>query len=170
MKLYTIGYEGSGVQTFLDVLGAHAVQTLVDVRELPLSRKPGFSKSALSQAARAQGLNYVHLSSLGCPREIRHEYRADGDWVRYTRRFMGYLYTQQESIQTLAARALLESCCLMCFEADHNFCHRNYVAAHVAAVVGNQIEIVHLRATSPSQVVAPLAAKAAAQADKPARR
>ncbi len=170
MKLFTIGYEGLNAQTFFGLLLKNQIHTLVDVRELPLSRKAGFSKSALAQNAQARGLNYAPFSALGCPREIRHAYRADTDWARYTRRFMAYIKTQDEAIANLATRALTESCCLMCFEADHNFCHRSYVAAQVAAVVGGKLEIVHLRATSPSQVVAPLAAQVATRTDRPTRR
>ena len=170
MKLLTIGYEGLTVQTFLDLLLKNKVRTLVDVRELPLSRKPGFSKSALSQNVAAYDLNYIHLAALGCPREIRHAYRADADWARYTRRFWAYLRTQDEAIARLGARSLTETCCLMCYEADYKYCHRSYVAAQVASVVGHRLEIVHLHTTSPSQVVAPSATRAAARADKPIRR
>ena len=73
--LWTIGYEGFTSDEWLDSLVASGVQTVVDVREMPLSRKPGFSKSRLADALRARGIEYVHLRSLGNPKEYRHRLR-----------------------------------------------------------------------------------------------
>ncbi len=81
IELMTIGYEGLTVAGFLDLLRRCRVSRLVDVRELPISRKPGFAKAALSAAIEARGIRYEHLVALGCPREIRHRYREDGDKV-----------------------------------------------------------------------------------------
>jgi len=61
------------------------VKTVVDVRELPLSRKKGFSKSAFCDALSAHGIAYLH--ALGCPKPIRNPYKADGNWQTYTRDF-----------------------------------------------------------------------------------
>ena len=56
MTLMTFGYEGLDIESFLAVLKKNGITLLVDVRELPLSRKKGFSKTALSAAAEKQGL------------------------------------------------------------------------------------------------------------------
>ncbi|MBI5291596.1 MAG: DUF488 domain-containing protein [Chloroflexi bacterium] len=149
MKLMTIGYEGLATAQFFDLLTAGRVQTIVDVRELPLSRKPGFSKSALALSTAAHSLEYIHVPALGCPREIRHEYRDDGDWQRYTRRFRAYLSTQTEAIHDLSQLAQRNRCCLLCYEADPNFCHRLFVAERVVEIVGTSLKIVHLMATAP---------------------
>ena len=146
--LMTIGYEGLTLADFLAILRRVNVETLVDVRELPLSRKPGFSKSALSAAVTAREIQYVHVPALGCPPDIRHDYRNDGDWQRYTQRFCAYLDTQQDVIQSLALRTRNERCCLLCFEADPAFCHRSYVAERVRGVVGDSRAVVHLQATA----------------------
>ena len=63
--LYLIGYEKSGLAEFLATLGAAGVKTLVDVRDLPLSRRAGFSKRQLQAAVEAAGMRYVHLRALG---------------------------------------------------------------------------------------------------------
>jgi uncharacterized protein (DUF488 family) len=77
--LFTLGYEGLNVDTYIAALKLHDIHTLVDVRELPLSRKKGFSKNVLAARLDAEGIGYLHLRSLGAPRPIRHALRADGD-------------------------------------------------------------------------------------------
>jgi uncharacterized protein (DUF488 family) len=147
MNLATIGYEGLKAINFFNILLAYHVKTLIDVRELPLSRKPGFSKGALGVQALKLGLHYVHLDNLGCPRNIRDGYRADGDWSRYTLRFLAYLRSQEREIENLLNLVSVESCCLLCFEADPSRCHRSYVANAVAQMAGTELEIIHLGAT-----------------------
>lgn len=144
MELLTIGYEGLTTHGLLRLLRSYGIQTLVDVRELPLSRKPGFSKSALATVAARRRLRYLHIPELGCPREIRHDYRADGNWDRYLRRFSVYLSTQDDAVASLAHLARTERCCLLCFEADARYCHRSLVAARVAPLMGQRTKVVHI--------------------------
>lgn len=147
MKLATIGYEGLNVINFFDILLANRVNILIDVRELPLSRKPGFSKGALGKQALNLGLQYVHLGHLGCPRNIRYDYRQDGDWDKYTSRFLAYLRSQEREIENLLSLVSVESGCLLCFEADPSRCHRCYIADALAQLAGTELEIIHLGAT-----------------------
>lgn len=141
----TIGYEGLSQHLFFDALRASGVQTIVDVRELPLSRKRGFSKSALAGTAASYEMTYVHLGELGCPRPIRYDYKADRDWDRYVRRFTAYLDTQNVAIAHLATRIKRERCCLVCYEADYNACHRTLVAERVVHLLDGSVCITHLR-------------------------
>lgn len=82
MTIFTIGYEGLDIDAFLSLLAKHDINTVVDVRELPLSRKPGFSKKALGTALNLSGREYVHMVQLGCPKTVRERYRYDGNWKR----------------------------------------------------------------------------------------
>jgi uncharacterized protein (DUF488 family) len=141
-SLYTIGYEGIDIERFLALLRAHDIQTLVDIRELPLSRKPGFSKKALERRLARADIQYIHVQSLGCPREIRQQYRADGDWTRYEVAFVAHLQTQEAALAAVSASAAEARCALMCFEADASFCHRRMVAAAVAPLC--QVPVVHI--------------------------
>lgn len=129
--LYTVGYEGLTPKTFWSKLVEHGVETVVDVRINPLSRKPGFSKTPLSIEAAVRGIGYQHWRKLGCPREILLEYRANQDWDRYTVRYWEYLRTQEEEVRCLAELARMTTCCLVCFERDPAFCHRSFVADFV---------------------------------------
>ena len=58
--LFTLGYEGLTIEAFIARLQSAQVKTVVDVRELPLSRKKGFSKSAFCAALSAHGIAYLH--------------------------------------------------------------------------------------------------------------
>jgi uncharacterized protein (DUF488 family) len=134
LALYTFGYEGLTIEAFVERLKQARVQLIVDVRELPLSRKKGFSKTAFRELLAAVGIDYEHRPALGCPKPVRDRYKADGDWQVYTRGFLAHLNTQKGEIANLTAATLAQTACLVCFEADFGFCHRTYVAraAHQA--------------------------------------
>jgi len=150
MRLRTIGYEGLSIEEFWARLVSNGIETLVDVREVPFSRKPGFSKARLAQAASEHGICYLHLPSLGCPKEIRYAYREDNDWSLYTTRFKAYLETQDLAVAELARLVAEQECCLLCFEADPAFCHRSYVAEKVATHFHAPFTIHHITALTPS--------------------
>ena len=144
--LFTIGYEQLDATRLIAELRACGIHTLVDVRELPLSRKRGLSKNGLKQTLAENGIDYWHLHALGCPREIRHAYRADHDRRRYTSAFLAYLATQQEAVSELAQYVLDHRCALLCFEADAATCHRSYIVDAVQQTLAPQpLQIVHLR-------------------------
>lgn len=143
MSIFTIGYEGLDTEGFLALLRTGDVETVVDIRALPLSRKPGFSKSTLRQTLERNGFDYLHVPELGCPKPIRDQYRQDENWSRYTADFLHYLAQQDDAIGELAAMATTTTCALLCYEADFNFCHRSMVADAMRAV--NGLPIHHLQ-------------------------
>jgi len=126
--LYTFGYEGLDIDAFVARVRVAGVQTVVDVRELPLSRKKGFSKTAFGDALVKAGVAYLHAPTLGCPKEIRNRYKADGDWAAYTQAFLAYMNTQAAATRELVKLSKATTACLVCFEADYTMCHRTYVA------------------------------------------
>ena len=145
MVLQTLGYEGLSIEEFLAVLASRRVDTLIDVRELPLSRKCGFSKTSLAESLSALGIRYIHARSLGCPKAIRHEYRTTMDWARYSQQYRAHLAEQGEAIESLLTLARQGNCCLMCFEADAARCHRWFVAEEIAEESGGEVAVRHLR-------------------------
>lgn len=128
MTVFTIGYEGLDIDTFMLLLKEHGIDTIVDIRELPLSRKRGFSKKALAHALDVEGHCYLHLRELGCPKPVRDRYRVDGNWERYTRGFLKHLQGQQSALEQLFKLSTDSHCALLCYEADFNLCHRSLVA------------------------------------------
>lgn len=154
MTVFTIGYEGMNIREFLLRLSEHRIETVVDVRELPLSRKPGFSKTALGNSLNAAGLDYVHMVELGCPKPVRDCYRADGDWRRYTEGFLKHLKKQEDAIAELSQLAASSNCVLLCYEADFKFCHRSMVADALRKHCGAKIEHIataNLRTANPAR-------------------
>ena len=153
IDLMSIGYEGLSPAEFFDILKRSKVSRVVDVRELPISRRPGFAKTALATGLAAHGMNYTHIPILGCPRQIRHEYRDDGDWAEYSRRFKSYLESRLPVLEDLSKLVVEEQCCLLCFEEDYNFCHRSYVAERLATVMEGSLRILHLTGPIQGRVV-----------------
>ena len=144
--LSTIGYEASSLEDFIATLHAAGIHTLIDVRELPISRRPGFAKTALSSALTAEGIRYVHLKWLGDPREGREAARAkDFDkFLRIYTRHLGSASAQADLAE--AARLSAENgACLMCYERDHTTCHRLLVAKAIAAKLPTQIKHLGVR-------------------------
>jgi len=142
MTIFTVGYEGRSLEDVLAGLNAQGIQLVADVREAPISRKKGFSKSALSEALNGAGIGYTHIRALGCPKPIRDAYKEDGDWTRYTQAFMQHLRQQQPAIEQLAQIVAAQPTALLCYEADFNRCHRTYVAVAVAVKTG--IDVRHI--------------------------
>jgi uncharacterized protein (DUF488 family) len=139
LTIFTASYEGRSLDDFLADLRARGVRLVADVREAPISRKRGFSKTALSDALRGAGIAYLHIRALGCPKVIRDRYREDGDWVRYTQSYMKHLRQQQSAVEGLVAATDAQPTALLCYEADFNRCHRTYVAHAVAAQSGSAV-------------------------------
>jgi uncharacterized protein (DUF488 family) len=146
MTVFSIGYEGLDIDAFMSLLAEHGIETVVDIRELPLSRKPGFSKKALANVLNLSGREYVHMVDLGCPKPVRDRYREDGNWKRYTDGFMKYLKTQDDAIAELSSLAASSNCALLCYEADSNFCHRSMVANAVKDYCGARVT--HIKAAA----------------------
>lgn len=156
MKLYTIGYEGIRIEAFAPYLAEHGIEMIVDVRQLPLSRKPGFSKSALAANLSRHDLGYMHRPELGCPKLIRNQYRENKDWNQYAKSFLTYIATQDKALSNLANFASLTTCALLCFEADYNFCHRSMVAdavAHRAKLMVSHITPAAVKAAKAAQPI-----------------
>jgi uncharacterized protein (DUF488 family) len=131
--LFTIGYEGLDLPSFLKFLVFHKVDVLVDVREIPLSRKKGFSKSQLADALDRKGIRYEHIKALGSPSPIRKQLKADWDYDAFFSAYDEYLADQKEALDRL--REIVEEnkrVCLMCFEKSHDQCHRRSVARRAA--------------------------------------
>lgn len=148
--VFTIGYEGSAQPDLIQTLLNHDIEVLVDIRELPQSRKPGLSKTALGQAAESHGIRYVHMRALGTPRDIRHQRKIDHDQEAFRRDFLAYLATQDEAMQELGGMIRQNRCCLLCYEADPHICHRWFVAERAREMNGGVFTIEHLAIATPS--------------------
>lgn len=129
MRVCTIGYEGADIDDFLDTLELAGVTHLVDVRELPASRRPNFSKNSLRDNLEGSGIDYTHLKALGDPKEGREAMRR-GDRETFEQIFADQLATSeaQAALTELIEIAEKETVVLLCYERDPKTCHRSIVA------------------------------------------
>ncbi|QDU62144.1 hypothetical protein Pan216_30110 [Planctomycetes bacterium Pan216] len=126
IQLSTIGYGGSTVEDLLTTLTVAGIETVVDIREIPISRKRGFSKNALRDQLRSAGIAYEHFRSLGSPRELRHALRETKDYHRFFDGVAQHLRRDepQTDLATVIALAETRSTCLLCYCPDLTRCHR----------------------------------------------
>jgi uncharacterized protein (DUF488 family) len=128
-SLLTIGYEGSAIADFLATLQEAKIDAVIDVRDVPVSRKAGFSKNALAQALEATGISYIHLKQLGDPKEGRDAARL-GNHDEFRRIYTARLQTPEAKVELKVAieTASAARACLLCYERDPKNCHRSLVA------------------------------------------
>lgn len=141
--IYTIGYEGATADNLAHTLTAAGVTLLIDVRAVPLSRKPGFSKNKLAAKLKESGIAYLGLRGLGTPAAGRAAARK-GRISEMRAIFTQHLETDDAQIDlTKALKAAEEQrACLLCFEHHPQSCHRLVVAERMAEQAG--FEIIHL--------------------------
>jgi len=101
-KIVTIGYESADFDEFLGTLNAIGVTTLLDIRELPMSRRRGFAKTALREGLAGVGITYRHEPRLGSPKAVRHQLRDDGNYKKFFRDFDRHLDKQIDLLEQLA--------------------------------------------------------------------
>jgi uncharacterized protein (DUF488 family) len=142
-RLYTIGYEGKTLDEFLGELAAAGVESVLDVRAVAASRRPGFSKTALSNALAERGIGYRHFRALGTPSEGRAAARA-GKVAEMRRIYAGQLETPEAGLQMEQAveAAAEKPSALLCFEAEAAGCHRRMLAERM--LEQTQFELVDL--------------------------
>ena len=141
MILLTIGYEKARLADLVATLTSAGVATVIDVRDRPISRRPGFSKNQLAAGLAAAGISYLGLKALGTPpegREANHRH----DWDRFWQIVDDKLATAeaQHALVEAAAVAQQSPSCLLCYEADWHICHRARVTEILAARHGFTVQ------------------------------
>ena len=124
--IWTIGYEQARLDDVIAALRGAGVELLADVRALPLSRRPGFSKTALAGALNEAGIAYRNMKPLGTPADGRAVARR-GDHDGLARIYAGQLELPEALAQMAELRALAEDkrVALLCYERDAAECHRS---------------------------------------------
>ena len=146
MDLFTIGYEGIDQRQFLSWLQGHNIDVVADVRNLPLSRKKGFSKTALSSLLEENNIEYINFRELGAPKELRSFLIETKDYKKFFEKYKNSISRNLDHVD-----AILElvnegkKVALLCYEKDPETCHRKIVANEVKKRDGNGLNIKHLR-------------------------
>ena len=151
----TIGYEGVTIQEFVTALQRDSVEIIIDVRDVPLSRKKGFSKNQLADSLRAHGIQYVHLKGLGDPKDGREAARA-GNYPLFAKIFAKHMRSNvaKEALDHAGMLVSDQHVCLMCFEADYKRCHRTVVASHLAEMTGCKVTPLAVRDYTKGRIAA----------------
>lgn len=129
-KIFTAGYEGETIDSFLKKLLANGIQRIIDVRKNPISRKFGFSKKSMSESALQVGIYYIHFPELGIPSESRKNLKTKEDYIKLFDGYENSVLTKTTEKQIEVAALLKEKpSVLICFEHDPRLCHRGRLAA-----------------------------------------
>jgi uncharacterized protein (DUF488 family) len=144
--LFTIGYEKARLVDVVATLTEAGVETLIDVRDRPISRRPGFSKRQLAAALEEAGIRYVGLTALGTPAEGREAGRRR-EWDRFWH-IVGERLSSAEAelaFDVAAQTADAGPSCVLCYEADWRCCHRRRVAEILAERHGFSVQHLAVR-------------------------
>jgi uncharacterized protein (DUF488 family) len=146
-RIYSVGYEGMNLKSFVEMCQQNRISTLVDVRLTPASRRPGFAKRALSSALEQAGITYLHEPKLGNPPENRDAFR-DGDDKELERgkKNMRKLLANGsgEALDRVIELARTSRIAVLCVERDHDRCHRSVITEAVVAAEPS-IEVLQVR-------------------------
>ena len=145
--LFTIGYEKALLKDVIATLNVAGVATLLDVRDRPLSRRPGFSKRQLAAAVEDAGMRYIHLQALGTPPEGRLANRRR-KWDRFWAIVEEKLARPEAELELHEAAEIAAAgpSCLLCYEADWRICHRRRIVEILTEHHG--FDVRHLGATA----------------------
>jgi uncharacterized protein (DUF488 family) len=143
--VFTIGYEEKTINEFLDKLKKHGITTLIDVREIPYSRKRDFSKTRIGDYLRSAGIKYIHIGKLGSPKELREKLHKDKDYDSFLSAYRAYLETLNDAMEKLYGEIIAQDVsCLMCMERDPFKCHRIVIAKKMKEIDNNGMIITHI--------------------------
>jgi uncharacterized protein (DUF488 family) len=134
--VFTIGHSTRGWKEFLEILRAHGIQRVVDVRSIPRSRhNPQFNREILSMRLRRARIGYVHLQKLGGLRRARHDSQNLGWRNTSFRGFADHMQTSEfeAGLQRLIRLAGHRRSAVMCAEAVPWRCHRSLIGDALTA-------------------------------------
>ncbi len=141
MRLYTAGYEGIDIDRFLKALRALNVGYVIDVRKQFYSRRKDFCKDSLNSILSKKGINYLDISELGTPKELRNELRNTGNFEAFRKEYLKILKTKFLELKKITSLMNEHNVVLLCFEKDYTQCHRTIIAEEIKRLNGNGLEI-----------------------------
>lgn len=138
--VFTAGYEGRSVDSFLNLLIQSGIERLIDVRRNPISRRYGFHRSTLDRLCRRLDIEYCHVPSLGIVSEKRRNLQDKGDYEQLFAEYRSStLKTERKTLNEVAAIVRSRPSVLVCMEKHPDFCHRSSIADIIAKLTGYPI-------------------------------
>ncbi len=144
VKVWTVGHSTRSAEDFNQILAAHQIKSLVDVRSFPGSRRyPHFNRTELASNLSAAGIDYVHLPALGGRRRPSPSSKNTAWKNASFRAYADHLDSAefQQGIEALSKLARERHTTIMCAEALWWRCHRSLIADWLKA---NGAEVVHI--------------------------
>jgi uncharacterized protein (DUF488 family) len=144
--LFTIGYEGITLESYLNKLIKNNIKILCDVRKNALSMKYGFSKTQLKNACNGVGIEYIHIPEVGIDSDQRQELKSQSDYdvlfEKYKENNLTKTVTNQVEILNLLKQN--KRIALTCFEADICQCHRKHLSEAITNLKGFKYKLEHI--------------------------
>ena len=147
-SIWTVGHSTHPIEAFLELLQAHEIRILVDVRRLPYSRRnPQFNTDALAESLAKAALQYHHLAALGGRRKSRADSINRGWRSAGFRGYADYMQTNtfRGGLEELMAHGTSAPTAIMCAEAVPWRCHRQLIAD---ALVSRGWQVRHILSAS----------------------
>lgn len=146
LRLFSVGYQGRTLAELVRLLERADVDLVIDVRELPWSRKPGLSRRGLEAGLAKAGITYLHARFAGNPRGLRAKAKS---YEEILRRYEGYLSRHPEIILELDSvfeewKGRRGAICLLCYERHPADCHRSILLHHWRQATEDCSPVVHL--------------------------
>lgn len=152
LTLYTIGHSTRTIEEFISALQAHLIETLVDIRAFPMSRRlPHFNRESLETELPKHGIQYVWMKTLGGYRKAT---RKDSPHIALRnasfRNYADYTLTPEfaQAIGELLRIAGQSRTAYMCAERVYFRCHRMIVSDWLVA---HGHEVLHIDAEGPAR-------------------
>ncbi|MFI5160746.1 MAG: DUF488 family protein [Sphingobacteriales bacterium] len=144
--LFTIGYEGSSLEGYLNRLVKNGIKLLIDVRNNPLSMKFGFSKSQLKRYVESLGIAYLHIPEVGIVSNQRQELNTQSDYDNLFKKYRkdNLPKTKEAQERILSLLEQYKRIALTCFEADICQCHRKHLAEAIEKLPPFEYELKHI--------------------------
>jgi uncharacterized protein (DUF488 family) len=143
-NIYTTGYQGENINQFISKLQADQINLVIDIRENPFSRKPGFSGEKLSNNLNDNGINYLHFKELGTPKPLRDYLAHSKNYDVFFNEYKNFIIEFRDSLEDLFILGKKKNVCLLCFEKDPHFCHRKVISELLQEFFPDLIEIKHI--------------------------
>ncbi|VVB91277.1 Uncharacterised protein [uncultured archaeon] len=130
--VFTVGYEGRDIDSFLNILIKNEIDLLIDVRKNPFSMNFSFTKEKLKNYLGKTGIEYLHIPELGIDGELRENLFTINDYQDLFKQYKATTLVQQhEQVLQIIKLSEKRRVALMCFEANINMCHRGIIANYI---------------------------------------
>ncbi len=140
--IFTIGYEGEDIDSFLNLLIKNQIDILIDIRSNPFSMNFSFTQTKLKEYLKKAGIGYIHIPELGIRSELRKGLVSEDDYLNLFKIYEETtILEQKEKITKIIKLAENKRISLMCFERNKDMCHRGVLSKHIEK---ENISVVHI--------------------------